>query len=163
MHVIDLQPERSWEADLQHMESLINERTSCLIVTNPSNPCGSVFSKEHIQKILKGQQTHLSIFCSSITADRFDICVSSQWPPDIASRFWRMKSTQIWWARLNINKSHPKVWQVDLAPCWAKSTCRVEAAASSAGVCWMSAGMRKVSRCTWRNCMKTEKDIIFCQ
>lgn len=54
VHIIDLQPEKSWEADLKHLESLIDERTSCLIVTNPSNPCGSVFTKEHIQKILKG-------------------------------------------------------------------------------------------------------------
>lgn len=37
------------------MESLIDERTSCLIVTNPSNPCGSVFSKQHLQDILKGR------------------------------------------------------------------------------------------------------------
>lgn len=54
VNIIDLQPEKSWEADLKHLESLIDERTSCLIVTNPSNPCGSVFTKEHIQKILKG-------------------------------------------------------------------------------------------------------------
>lgn len=54
MRIDDLQPEKSWEVDLQHLESLIDERTSCLIVTNPSNPCGSVFTKEHIQKILKG-------------------------------------------------------------------------------------------------------------
>ena len=53
---IILQPEKSWEVDLQHLESLIDERTSCLIVTNPSNPCGSVFNKEHLQKILKGKQ-----------------------------------------------------------------------------------------------------------
>ena len=56
MYIFDLQPEKSWEVDLQHMESLIDERTSCMIVTNPSNPCGSVFSKEHLQKILKGEQ-----------------------------------------------------------------------------------------------------------
>lgn len=53
-HIFDVQPEKSWEVDLQHLESLIDERTSCLIVTNPSNPCGSVFSKEHLQKIIKG-------------------------------------------------------------------------------------------------------------
>lgn len=53
-HIFALQPEKSWEVDLQHLESLIDERTSCLIVTNPSNPCGSVFTKEHLQKILKG-------------------------------------------------------------------------------------------------------------
>lgn len=53
-YIFDLQPEKSWEVDLQQMESLIDERTSCLIVTNPSNPCGSVFSKEHLQKIING-------------------------------------------------------------------------------------------------------------
>lgn len=53
-HIFDVQPEKSWEVDLQHLESLIDERTSCLIVTNPSNPCGSVFSKEHLQKIITG-------------------------------------------------------------------------------------------------------------
>lgn len=26
-----------------------------MIVTNPSNPCGSVFSEEHLRKILQGQ------------------------------------------------------------------------------------------------------------
>uniref|UniRef100_A0A672ZQJ3 Tyrosine aminotransferase n=1 Tax=Sphaeramia orbicularis TaxID=375764 RepID=A0A672ZQJ3_9TELE len=61
----NLLPEKSWEADLQHMESLIDERTSCLIVTNPSNPCGSVFSKEHLQKILNVASRH----CVPILAD----------------------------------------------------------------------------------------------
>lgn len=61
----NLLPEKSWEIDLQHLESLIDERTSCLIVTNPSNPCGSVFTKEHLQKILKVASKH----CVPILAD----------------------------------------------------------------------------------------------
>lgn len=61
----NLLPEKSWEVDLQHLESLIDERTSCLIVTNPSNPCGSVFTKEHLQKILKVA----SRYCIPILAD----------------------------------------------------------------------------------------------
>ncbi|XP_036604820.1 tyrosine aminotransferase [Trichosurus vulpecula] len=48
----NLLPEKSWEIDLKHLESLIDEKTACLIVNNPSNPCGSVFSKSHLQKIL---------------------------------------------------------------------------------------------------------------
>ncbi|XP_049720382.1 tyrosine aminotransferase [Elephas maximus indicus] len=48
----NLLPEKSWEIDLKHLESLIDEKTACLIVNNPSNPCGSVFSKRHLQKIL---------------------------------------------------------------------------------------------------------------
>ncbi|KAK7151909.1 hypothetical protein R3I94_008293 [Phoxinus phoxinus] len=48
----NLLPEKSWKIDLQHLESLIDDKTACMIVNNPSNPCGSVFSKEHQQKIL---------------------------------------------------------------------------------------------------------------
>ncbi|PNI31860.1 TAT isoform 4 [Pan troglodytes] len=48
----NLLPEKSWEIDLKQLESLIDEKTACLIVNNPSNPCGSVFSKRHLQKIL---------------------------------------------------------------------------------------------------------------
>ncbi|KAJ7311807.1 hypothetical protein JRQ81_006116 [Phrynocephalus forsythii] len=48
----DLLPEKSWEIDLKQMESLVDDKTACLVVNNPSNPCGSVFSKCHLQKIL---------------------------------------------------------------------------------------------------------------
>ncbi|PKU35302.1 tyrosine aminotransferase [Limosa lapponica baueri] len=48
----NLLPEKGWEIDLEHLESLVDEKTACLIVNNPSNPCGSVFSKSHLQKIL---------------------------------------------------------------------------------------------------------------
>ena len=43
--VVVSQPELGWEADLAHLESLIDERTKMVVVTNPSNPCGSVYSK----------------------------------------------------------------------------------------------------------------------
>ncbi|XP_019720811.1 tyrosine aminotransferase isoform X1 [Hippocampus comes] len=61
----NLLPEKSWEVDLQHLESQVDDRTSLLIVTNPSNPCGSVFTKEHLQKIL----TVASRNCLPILAD----------------------------------------------------------------------------------------------
>ncbi|KAK2164058.1 hypothetical protein LSH36_69g02032 [Paralvinella palmiformis] len=48
----DLLPERIWEADLDHLESLIDDNTAAIIVNNPSNPCGSVYSKNHIHGIL---------------------------------------------------------------------------------------------------------------
>lgn len=51
-------PEKNWEIDLKHLEMLIDENTSAIIVTNPSNPCGSVFSKQHILEILAIAERH---------------------------------------------------------------------------------------------------------
>uniref|UniRef100_A0A8C9ZAT5 Tyrosine aminotransferase n=1 Tax=Sander lucioperca TaxID=283035 RepID=A0A8C9ZAT5_SANLU len=77
----NLLPEKSWEVDLKHLESLIDERTSCLIVTNPSNPCGSVFSEEHLQKILKVASRH----CIPILADEIYSNMVSCSCPSMAS------------------------------------------------------------------------------
>lgn len=52
------QPERSWEANLEHMESLIRNNTKAIVVNNPSNPCGSVYTKEHLQNILSVAAKH---------------------------------------------------------------------------------------------------------
>lgn len=49
----NLLPEKNWQIDLAHMESLIDEKTAAIVTNNPSNPCGSVFSKQHILDILK--------------------------------------------------------------------------------------------------------------
>ncbi len=49
----NLLPETGWEADLTHMESLIDAKTKAILINNPSNPCGSVFSKNHLIKILE--------------------------------------------------------------------------------------------------------------
>ncbi|TYZ61271.1 hypothetical protein PybrP1_009572 [[Pythium] brassicae (nom. inval.)] len=48
----NLDPENNWEADLAHMQSLVDEKTKAILVNNPSNPCGSVYSKAHLEKIL---------------------------------------------------------------------------------------------------------------
>ena len=47
-----LQPEQSWEIDLDHLKSLIDDKTATIIVNSPSNPCGSVYSREHLEDIL---------------------------------------------------------------------------------------------------------------
>lgn len=48
----NLDPKNEWNVDLDHMESLIDEKTRAIIVNNPGNPCGSVFSVDHILEIL---------------------------------------------------------------------------------------------------------------
>ena len=48
----DLLPLKGWECDLAHMEAMIDDKTKAILVNNPSNPCGSVFSSEHLLQIL---------------------------------------------------------------------------------------------------------------
>lgn len=65
-----LLPERSWEVDLEHLESLIDENTNSIVITNPSNPCGSVYSKEHILDICEVARRHrLPIIADEVYAD----------------------------------------------------------------------------------------------
>ncbi|KAG8196442.1 hypothetical protein JTE90_012267 [Oedothorax gibbosus] len=49
----NLLPEKSWEVDLADLEHQITEDTAAIVVNNPSNPCGSVFSRRHLQSILE--------------------------------------------------------------------------------------------------------------
>lgn len=61
----NLDADKNWEADLQHMASLIDHRTRAILVNNPSNPCGSVYSKEHLEEIVKVAER----YCLPIIAD----------------------------------------------------------------------------------------------
>lgn len=47
-----LRPEAFWEVDLVSLESLIDSKTRAILVNSPSNPCGSVYSKSHLEAIL---------------------------------------------------------------------------------------------------------------
>mmetsp|Transcript_7577 Transcript_7577/g.12223 ORF Transcript_7577/g.12223 Transcript_7577/m.12223 type:complete len:369 (-) Transcript_7577:26-1132(-) len=53
-----LVPERQWEADIEKLESLIDERTRVILLNNPSNPCGSVYTKAHLEQILAVAEKH---------------------------------------------------------------------------------------------------------
>lgn len=47
----DLLPENRWEIDLDAVESLADENTVALVVINPGNPCGNVYSYQHLMKV----------------------------------------------------------------------------------------------------------------
>ncbi|XP_077982246.1 tyrosine aminotransferase-like [Glandiceps talaboti] len=65
-----LLPQKDWEADLENMEAIIDENTAFIIVNDPSNPCGSVYSKEHLKEILAvAERNKLPIMSDEIYAD----------------------------------------------------------------------------------------------
>eukprot|EP00358_Blepharisma_japonicum_P004679 CAMPEP_0202948486 /NCGR_PEP_ID=MMETSP1395-20130829/13517_1 /ASSEMBLY_ACC=CAM_ASM_000871 /TAXON_ID=5961 /ORGANISM="Blepharisma japonicum, Strain Stock R1072" /LENGTH=405 /DNA_ID=CAMNT_0049650593 /DNA_START=11 /DNA_END=1228 /DNA_ORIENTATION=+ len=53
-----LRPDHGWEIDFNDLDRLVDERTKLLVIINPSNPCGSVFTKEHLLEILDWAERH---------------------------------------------------------------------------------------------------------
>ncbi|XP_021733335.1 tyrosine aminotransferase-like [Chenopodium quinoa] len=47
----NLLPEKGWEVDLDAVGALADENTVAMVIINPGNPCGNVYSYEHLQKV----------------------------------------------------------------------------------------------------------------
>ncbi|PIA35161.1 hypothetical protein AQUCO_03600068v1 [Aquilegia coerulea] len=47
----DLLPDKGWEVDLDAVEALADENTVAMVIINPGNPCGNVFSYQHLKKV----------------------------------------------------------------------------------------------------------------
>lgn len=62
--------ESDWNPDLKDMESKITSKTKALVLINPNNPTGSVYSKEIIQGIVKLAQKYGLIIFSDEIYDR---------------------------------------------------------------------------------------------
>jgi tyrosine aminotransferase len=60
-----LNPDKDWEIDIEELNRLLDQNTKFLFVINPSNPCGSVFSREHVNDIVTWAEKH----CILIVAD----------------------------------------------------------------------------------------------
>ena len=57
----NLIPDRGWEADLESVEALADENTVAMVNVNLSNPCGSVYSHDHLAKVsIYYSQTNIS-------------------------------------------------------------------------------------------------------
>ena len=59
--------ESGWEPDLEDIEAKITDRTRAIVVINPNNPTGAVYSRETLQKIVDLARKHqLIIFSDEI-------------------------------------------------------------------------------------------------
>ncbi|XP_024991723.1 probable aminotransferase TAT2 [Cynara cardunculus var. scolymus] len=47
----DLLPEKDWEIDLDSVVAVADENTVAMVIINPGNPCGNVFTHQHIKKV----------------------------------------------------------------------------------------------------------------
>jgi tyrosine aminotransferase len=68
-----LKEHSNWECDLDHMESLIQEhgdKITGVLINNPSNPTGTVFSLHHLEEIVSFCQDHqLPIIADEVYGD----------------------------------------------------------------------------------------------
>lgn len=63
--------EQNWAIDIEHLESLIDENTAAIVINNPSNPCGSVFSRKHLIQILDLAERYRKPIISDEIYDKF--------------------------------------------------------------------------------------------
>ncbi|XP_017970133.1 PREDICTED: tyrosine aminotransferase [Theobroma cacao] len=47
----NLLPDKGWEVDLDAVEALAGEKTVAMVIINPGNPCGTVYSYEHLKRV----------------------------------------------------------------------------------------------------------------
>jgi tyrosine aminotransferase len=68
-----LDPDQHWQCDLEHLQTLLQRykgRIRALLLNNPSNPTGAVFSKRHLQDVLRFcQHHHLAVVADEIYGD----------------------------------------------------------------------------------------------
>ena len=70
----NLLPDRHWECDMDHLEELMtthpNNTIRALLINNPSNPTGGVFSKDHLEQLLHFARRHrLPIVADEVYGD----------------------------------------------------------------------------------------------
>lgn len=65
-----IKEENNWEIDLDELESMIDDKTKAIIVNNPSNPCGSVYSREHLINVINlAERYRLPIIADEVYGD----------------------------------------------------------------------------------------------
>lgn len=56
----NLRPDHGWECDMQHLQDIMNDYppgvVRAMVVNNPSNPTGSVYSESHLHEIVSFSQ-----------------------------------------------------------------------------------------------------------
>ncbi len=78
-----LDEDNNWEPDVDHMASQIDEKTKAIVVINPNNPTGAVYSKETLERIVELARKHNLVILSDEIYDK--LILNSQKHISIAS------------------------------------------------------------------------------
>lgn len=66
----ELDPDQDWQVKLEDLTRVADKRTRAIVVNNPSNPCGSVFSREHMGDIMAvAAALRLPVIADEVYAD----------------------------------------------------------------------------------------------
>mmetsp|Transcript_50957 Transcript_50957/g.108225 ORF Transcript_50957/g.108225 Transcript_50957/m.108225 type:complete len:484 (-) Transcript_50957:421-1872(-) len=52
----DLNPDKNWEVDIEQLKTLADDKTVAMLINNPNNPCGAVYSAEHLTDVLRAAE-----------------------------------------------------------------------------------------------------------
>jgi tyrosine aminotransferase len=47
----DLLAEKDWEVDIDGVQALADKNTIAMVIVNPGNPCGNVYTYQHLAKV----------------------------------------------------------------------------------------------------------------
>jgi alanine-synthesizing transaminase len=107
----DLDEENDWQPDIADMERKINSRTRAILIINPNNPTGAVYSRKTLDRILDLARRHgLIIFADEIydklifdpTAQHISIATLAQDVPIVTfnglSKAYLVPGWRIGWA-----------------------------------------------------------------
>jgi len=66
----DLLPNQKWEIDLDQLGQVADENTVAILINNPSNPCGAVYSRSHLEKFMaKAEELKVPVIADEVYAE----------------------------------------------------------------------------------------------
>lgn len=66
-----LDENKNWEPDIDSIESLIDKKTRAIVIINPNNPTGTIYSKEALKKIVEIAEKYNLVILSDEIYDQY--------------------------------------------------------------------------------------------